>query len=403
MTGNRILYGYALFFAFILFVLFDLYLFHLLLIFLLVLPLISLLAVLPVRSNLRYALEIEDDILPKGACGIHLSAKNGSVFPCAGVRFSLERRNALGRIGERYTENISESIQFPLGPMRSFTLQPSIRMAYCGRVDLQIRRVSVIDMMGLFALPVPARQAAGGSVYILPELQVRSIQTDEAADLGLDSATYSTEKAGGDPSEIFQLRDYREGDARHSVHWKLSSRMNRLIVREFGLPLNPSLHFLLELRENATPASAESMLGTMLAFSEHLMARDITHSISWVSEEGGLRTIPVTGPEALASALHELLALPGQARWGALERFAAESGIKSDTHLVYLVAGSVWNAADKDGGSLLGSLVDLGFCRRLTIMPDRCAKDTATVLRELGCEVQLLDGRIPDLETEAEV
>ncbi len=403
MTGNRILYGYALFFAFILFVLFDLYLFHLLLIFLIVLPLISLLAVLPVRKNLRYALEIEDDILPKGACGIRLLARNGSVFPCAGVRFSLERRNALGRIGERYTEDIAESVQFPLGSMRTFSIQPSIKMAYCGRVDLKIRRVSVIDMMGLFALPVPERQAVGGSIYILPELQVRSIQTDEAADLGLDSATYSTIKSGGDPSEIFQLRDYREGDARHSIHWKLSSRMNKLIVREFGLPLNPSLHFLLELREDATPAAAEAMLGTMLAFSEHLMARDVTHSISWISEEGGLRTIPVTGPEMLASALHELLALPGQTRWSALERFAAESGIKSDTHLVYLVAGSVWNASDSTGAQLLGSLVDLGFCRRLTIMPERCTKDSAAALRGFGCEIQLLDGRIPDLEAEEEL
>ena len=401
MTGNRILYGYALFFAFILFVLFDLYLFHLLLIFLLVLPVVSLLAVLPVRKNLRYALEIEDDILPKGACGIRLAAKNGSFLPCAAVRFTLERRNALGRIGERYTEEITESIQFPLGPKRTFSMQPSLRMAYCGRVDLSIHRVSVIDMLGLFALPVPERQAVGGSVYILPELQVRSIQTDEAADLGLDSATYSTEKAGGDPSEIFQLRDYREGDARHSIHWKLSSRMNRLIVREFGLPLNPSLHFLLELREDATPAAAEAMLGTMLAFSEHLMAREITHSISWISEEGGLRTVPVTGPEALASTLHELLALPGQTRWSALERFAAESGMKSDTHLVYLLAGSAWNTAtDSNGAQLLASLVERSLCRRLTIMPERCSKEAAQALREFGCEVQLLDGRIPDLETE---
>ena len=65
MAGNRILYTYALFLAFILFVLFDLYLFHLLLIFLIILPLVSLLAALPMRKNLRYALEIEDDIMQK--------------------------------------------------------------------------------------------------------------------------------------------------------------------------------------------------------------------------------------------------------------------------------------------------------------------------------------------------
>jgi len=104
MAGNRILYTYALFFAFILFVLFDLYLFHLLFIFLLILPLVSLLAALPMRKNLRYALEVEDDIMPKGVCGIRLSARNNSLFPCAGVRFTLERHNALGRAGDRYTE-----------------------------------------------------------------------------------------------------------------------------------------------------------------------------------------------------------------------------------------------------------------------------------------------------------
>jgi uncharacterized protein (DUF58 family) len=405
MAGNRILYTYALFFAFILFVLFDLYLFHLLLIFLLILPLVSLLSALPVRKNLRYALEIDDDIMPKGVCDIRLMARNNSILPCAGVRFTLERHNALGRVGERYTESAEDVVQFSLGPMRSHAIQPAVKMAHCGRVDLIVRRVQVLDSLGLLALNVPAKNGStpAGSIYVLPELQHRSIQTDEAADLGLNSARYSTEKAGNDPSEIFQLRDYREGDPRHSVHWKLSSRMNRLIVREFGLPLNPSLHFLLELREDATPDAAEAMLSTMLAFSEYLMARDVNHVISWISEEGGLRTMPVTGPEALASVLHELLALPGQARWSTLERFATEGAARADTHVIYLVAGSIWNAVgDEAGARLLAALTDLGACRRLTLMPERCDDGTAAALRDLGCEVQLLDGSIPGAESEVD-
>ncbi|PKM39841.1 MAG: hypothetical protein CVV04_08645 [Firmicutes bacterium HGW-Firmicutes-9] len=405
MAGNRVLYIYALFFAFILFVLFDLYLFHLLLIFLVLLPVVSLLAALPMRKNLRYALEIEDDIMPKGVCGIRLSARNNSPFPCAGVRFTLERHNALGRVGDRYTESAEDVVQFPLGPMRAHAMEPSVKMAHCGRVDLSIWRVQVLDTLGLFALNVSPKNGAtpAGSVYVLPELQSRSIQTDEAADLGLDSAHYSTQKAGGDPSEIFQLRDYREGDPRHSVHWKLSSRMNRLIVREFGLPLNPSLHFLLELREDSTPDAAEAMIGTMLAFSEYLMAREIMHSISWIGEEGGLCTMPVTGPEALASVLHDLLALPGQARWSTLERFATEGGAREDTHLIYLVAGSVYRAAEDEAGArLLATMTTIGACRRLTLMPYVCDNDTADAIRDLGCEVQLLDGSVPGAETEAD-
>jgi len=141
----------------------------------------------------------------------------------------------------------------------------------------------------------------------------------------------------------------------------------------------------------------------MLAFSVYLMAREVTHSVSWISEEGGLRTMPVTGPDALASVLHDLLALPGQARWSTLERFATEGATRADTHLIYLVAGSVWNAAgDETGEQLLATLTNLGACRRLTLMPDQCDDKTADILRDLGCEVQLLNGRVPGTETEAD-
>jgi ABC-type transport system involved in cytochrome bd biosynthesis fused ATPase/permease subunit len=127
MAGNRILYTYALFFAFILFVLFDLYLFHLLFIFLLILPLVSLLAALPMRKNLRIRAVRSEDDYAKGVCGIRLSARNNSLFPCAGVRFTLERHNALGRVGDRYTESAEDIVQFPLGPMRAHVMQPRSR------------------------------------------------------------------------------------------------------------------------------------------------------------------------------------------------------------------------------------------------------------------------------------
>jgi len=400
---NRILYFYAVLLSFALFVLLDLYLFHLFFIFLLLLPLVSLLAALPVCFSLRYEMEIEDDIVPKGSCAINFSADNKSLFPCAFVSFRLSRRNALGRVGEHYLDASEENVRFSLSPRRPFTLRLPVKMAYCGRVDFAVRRVCVCDMLGLFCLPVPKKNARrlSGSVYVLPELQVRSIQTDEAADLGMDSSTYSTEKPGNDPSEIFQLRDYRPGDARHSIHWKLSARMDRLIVRDFGLPLNPSLHFLLELRADAKPAAAEQMLGTMLAFSEYLMARETVHSISWLGEEGLLHTVAVTGADALASVLHELLALPGQARWSTLERYAAQAAPLSETHLVYLIAGSLLTSGeDDDAEKMLSSLTDMGVYRRMTLMPERCTREAARRMRNAGCEIQFLDGRIPTLEPE---
>ena len=398
MTANRIFYLYALFFSFVFFVLMDQYLFHLIFVFLLILPAFSLLFTLPLRNGIRYRMDVEDDIVPKSACSIRLSAQNASAFPCACLRFRIRRGNALGRVGKQYAETAEDAVQISLGAHKSVVLQPSLRMTRCGRVDVSILKVEVCDLLGLFSLPVPLKNGVANdtSIYVLPELQTRSIHTEDAADLGLDSATYSTQKPGSDPSEVFQLRDYREGDARHSVHWKLSSRLNRLIVRDFGLPLNPSMHFLLELREDAGAEAAESMIGAALAFSEYLMAREITHFVSWLGEGGVLRTVSVTGADSLAAVLHDLLALPAQANWSSLESFSLRAAPQSETHLVYLIAGSVARVSEnEDAGRMLSSLLELEVCRRVTLMPDRCSVDAVKSLAALGCEVQLLSGVIP--------
>lgn len=399
MLRNRVLYLDLLLLSFVFFVLFEQYVFHLLFLFLLLLPLLSLLLALPACFFIRYRMDIEEDIVPKGAYGVLLSARNDALLPCAYVRMQLLRQNMLGRDGARYVESAEETVQFSLGVKRTFTIRPSVEATHCGKIDLAVRRVQICDLLGLFSLPVPRRNALcdTGSVYILPALQTRHIRTEDAAALGLDSATYSTEKAGGDPAEVFRLRDYQEGDAKNSLHWKLSWRMQRLIVREFGLPLNPSLHFLLEIRPGSEPAAAENMLGAALAYSEYLMVREVVHQISWLNEDQTLRTVSVGDANALAAALHELLALPAQKKWSTLVAFAMRDDRQPETDVFYLVAGASQTAdTDEEAERVIARLPELGVCRRITLLPDRCTKAAAERLRAVGCEVQLLSGHAPN-------
>ena len=402
MAVNRILYFYLLLLAFLFFVLFDVYLFHLLFVFLLLLPLVTLLAALPVRRAVRCRMEPDDEIVPKGRCTLRLSAENAGFLPCVCVRMHLHYRSILGHTGGKYIEDMEDVVQFPLGARQTRTLLPSVKTGCCGRVDFSVARFDIFDMLGLIRLPVPKGNVlcGEGSVYILPTLQNRAIQIEEAADLGHDSSTYSTAKPGGDPSEIFQLRDYQAGDAKHSVHWKLSSRMQRLIVRDFGLPLNPSLHFLLSLPADTKPASAEYMLSTALAFSEYLMAREVVHHISWLSDDGLIHTATITGADALAVAMHELLAMPGQPRWHTLLQFIEQTAPQPETHLLYLSAG-ICSRPTPEAEQALSRMLDLHFCRKITLMPGRCTQETTDALHALGCEVQLLNGRIPEAAQEA--
>ena len=48
----------------------------------------------------------------------------------------------------------------------------------------------------------------------------------------MESFRYSGSRPGDDPGETFDIREYREGDSIRQIHWKLTGKMDRLIIRE---------------------------------------------------------------------------------------------------------------------------------------------------------------------------
>ncbi len=62
-----------------------------------------------------------------------------------------------------------------------------------------------------------------------------------------DATEYSKKKKGEDSSEIFDVRNYIQGDALNRVHWKLSAKEEELLVKEFSLPISSSNCILVEL------------------------------------------------------------------------------------------------------------------------------------------------------------
>ena len=83
-------------------------------------------------------------------------------------------------------------------------------------------------MLGLFCLRRKAPEAL--VCAILPP----AVAPDHPVDLeaALKTVTRLKPKYGGGFSEEHDLRDYRPGDMSNSIHWKLSSKADQLIVRE---------------------------------------------------------------------------------------------------------------------------------------------------------------------------
>ena len=112
----------------------------------------------------------------------------------------------------------------------------------CGQVRFRCTHVWITDLLGIFRVPVKAGQIFYTVIYP-PKIKV---QIERIAGIAGSSQTDGLlqNRKGNDPSEMFELRDYVAGDDIRSIHWKLTSKTDELILRQAS---DPSRHTLLLL------------------------------------------------------------------------------------------------------------------------------------------------------------
>ena len=98
----------------------------------------------------------------------------------------------------------------------------------CGQLQCRLAKVECRDLLGFIALRRKTPEPVVCTV--LPEAVAPSVVPD--MDLALSSAVQLKPKYGGGYSEEHDLREYRPGDTVNSIHWKLSSKTDKIIVRE---------------------------------------------------------------------------------------------------------------------------------------------------------------------------
>lgn len=85
--------------------------------------------------------------------------------------------------------------------------------------------------------------------------------------------------------EDYDLRDYRPGDPLRSVHWKLSSKRDELVVRETLEPRQTTL--VLTYDHFGAPAALDQTFARLCTLSWALLERGRPHHIQWASPTGG--------------------------------------------------------------------------------------------------------------------
>lgn len=193
-------------------------------------------------------------------------------------------------------------LERPLAGDRSKCPCPGkIPTGHCSGVICKGRKVWIYDYLGLFRHSVSSVEWGKTAVMPRPVPMDSQPLTREAA------AVRFRPKPGGGFGENHDLRLYRPGDDLRQIHWKMSAKMGKPILRE---PLEPIRSRNLVIVSLSGDADAlDRKLGQLLWLGNALLEQGTVFELHVLSGEGPAQ-FPVTAPEALHRALCSLLFLP---------------------------------------------------------------------------------------------
>ena len=150
----------------------------------------------------------------------------------------------------------------------------------CGEITVRCQAAYVYDLLGLFQIPITSFEEMTTVIY------PRRVKLQVEMSRDTYGKPYEEgriqNRRGNDPSEMFDIREYMPGDDMRSIHWKLSSKVDTLYMREASDPSHYSLVVLLDLgwEHAAKPVPAE-MLNAAIAYSYGIMEKLVEQNISF--------------------------------------------------------------------------------------------------------------------------
>ena len=324
MWKRRTIYGLVLL-AMVLFIIFlKEYLSFFVLVFFLILPVASLVLLLVEKNQLELEFQLMQAIVKRDEQAVfQLSAQNRRAFLPTPVRIKFQVENPLFR------ETSWETILLPVGREKQVLRQP-VRSSHCGRVSLQIEEVRIYDPLGLFYFrkkQLPERRF----ILVMPTVAPLSLEVGPQLEGDLESERFSTKKPGDDPAQVFEIRPYRPGDRVHRMHWKLSSKMDELMVKEYSLPIAASIMFVVD---GTWLEYLDGLLDTLASLLDCCQQNGLEYSLGWYGTNQTIIPVPKSEEGSLSITLSYLFAATEQKGEPLLEQM--ENGLNGISHLIYL-------------------------------------------------------------------
>ena len=240
MKRARIYY----FFAFLLSVFFIMTLYHRITIVffaaVLVLPVFSYLLMVLNYAFVKFEVSVDKKIYDKKEQSYTLiRVSNEGILPTPFIKVKIIQIDDNGKSADEHVYALS------LPPMKSVDFKSNITMKRRGVYEVGIREVEIYDMFGIFKF----RRSINiiEEILVLPKriLLYSTVGRNITSD---DGEEKNKRKIGEDRTIVSHIRDYIEGDNINSVHWKLSSKKDDLIVKVYDRPNDNNILIIADMQ-----------------------------------------------------------------------------------------------------------------------------------------------------------
>lgn len=290
MARNRIFYGLFLLAAVVFHSFYTGWFSFFLLLFSVLLPVFSLLVSLPAMLRAAYTPQLPLHCFCGQDAQFALQPSTASRLPVSCCRLHLLVCDAVGGTQQAEWLTLAGTLRFSL----------RVDTRHAGQQTFRVDRARVYDALGLVGLPLQLPAAC--SIAVEPE----PLEPAELPNLSQFQYRSYHPKPGGGFSEIHDLREYRPGDSLHEIHWKLSAKTDKLIVREAEEP-NRGL-IVLSFDFSGSRAQLDSTLRQLLWLSGWLTDREVVHQIDWLDPDTlEPQTKQIRAPQDLQELLRALL------------------------------------------------------------------------------------------------
>lgn len=258
---------------------------------------------------------------------IPLEIKNKGIIPFSKVLCQIDGENKL--TGESFKNYVDCAI----GPKKSNTIKINFSSENCGKIELKYNKIYFYDFFGIFHKSVDVNQLT--SITILPKTFGINIYNKIEKETPEDSNEFSSKKPGSDMSEIFQIREYRNGDSLKQIHWKLSDKFGTLMTKEASLPVENSVCIMFDtINPFGDYGYYDAGAEVLTSLSSALLDQGVSHKIIWKDSNNLIKTANINSTEELSLSLFSILDGHSTDNVSVIEEYLGENGTLDASYVV---------------------------------------------------------------------